>query len=105
VLGFLREINRQYLVPAEIEKKILDCAGVSQVSVIAIKDALGKFILLAVVLKKLGVELSANDLKNFCDAHLPEAQRPKSFAFIPEFPVDSHGQINKYRLRFDFGTS
>jgi acyl-CoA synthetase (AMP-forming)/AMP-acid ligase II len=96
-------VNRQHLVSHDIEKKILDCPGVSQVAIITVKDPLGKPLLLAVVGKKLGVELSAQDLKTFCDTHLPEAERPKSFAFLQEFPMDSHGLMNKFRLRFDFG--
>jgi acyl-CoA synthetase (AMP-forming)/AMP-acid ligase II len=98
-------VARQFLVPSEIEKKILECPGVAQTAVISIKDALGKFMLLAIIVKKLGMEVSAADVQTFCEAHLTEGERPRSVAFMPEFPIDSHGLINKYRLRFEFSTT
>jgi acyl-CoA synthetase (AMP-forming)/AMP-acid ligase II len=83
----------------------MDCPGVAQVAILTIKDPIGKPLLLAAVVKKLGVDLTASELQAFCKEHLPEGERPKSFAFMPEFPTDNHGMVNKYRMRFDFGAT
>jgi acyl-CoA synthetase (AMP-forming)/AMP-acid ligase II len=92
------------VVPSEVEKKMLDCPGIDRAICINIKDQLGKLMMLAIVSKKQGDTSSVTDIQNFCQAHLPEGERPKSFAFMSEFPMDTHGFVNKYRLRFDFGS-
>jgi long-chain acyl-CoA synthetase len=91
------------LVPAEIEKKMLACPGIDKVAVLALKDALGKPQLAAVITKKNGVDISAQDVSHFSELSLEENERPKSVAFMPELPLNSHGLVDKYRLRFDFG--
>ena len=93
------------IVAKEVEKVLMECPGVERAAVLNLKDALGKFQLTAVITKKHGMDISANDIHTFCASKLKERQRPKNIAFMQEMPLDSHGMINKYKLRFEFGSN
>jgi acyl-CoA synthetase (AMP-forming)/AMP-acid ligase II len=92
------------VIPKQVEAKIQTCPGVARVAVLQIKDQLGKPQLTAVVSKQVGMDISATDVQKFCEANLKEFERPKNVAFMDELPLDSHGQINKYKLRFEFNS-
>ena len=82
----------------------MDCPGVQAVAILSLKDPVGKPALTAIISKKLGVELTVAEFQEYCKTHLEEFERPKNVAFLDELPRDSHGEINKYKLRFDFGS-
>ena len=98
------KVVTNYLAPRDIEKKLADCPGVNSVAILNLKDQLGKPALTAIISKKTGFELSAAEFQEFCRNKLAEHERPKNVAFIDEMPLDSYGDINKYKLRFDFGS-
>jgi len=92
------------VIPKHVEKKIMECPGVIRVAILGLKDAVGKTQLAAIISKKTGFDLSAADVTQFCKDHLAEHEVPRSIAFMDELPLDSHGEIDKYKLRFEFNS-
>jgi acyl-coenzyme A synthetase/AMP-(fatty) acid ligase len=90
------------VIPKRVEEKLNQCPGVDRAAILMTKDQMGKAQLTAVLVKKTGQEVSSTDINNFCSTNLAEHERPKMIAFMPELPLDAHGQINKYKLRFEF---
>jgi long-chain acyl-CoA synthetase len=88
----------EVIYPGPIEKKLLEIPGIEMASVIMLKDAVGKPMVTAFLKKRTGAEISTTDLNKFCEANLSERQRPRSFAFIDDPPVDSRGLINNLRI-------
>jgi len=90
------------IVPKHIEAKLRECPGVDQVAILMTKDQIGKNQLTAIIVKKIGQDISGTDITNFCKANFTDHERPKMIAFMAELPIDPHGQIDKYKLRFEF---
>ena len=94
-------IMKEWIVPADIEDVIAKIPGVDKVGVVMIKDQLGKPLLTAVISKRPGMETTAQEVQAQC-VSLPERHRPQSILFLPEMPMTIRGNVDKYRLRFDF---
>jgi long-chain acyl-CoA synthetase len=93
------------IIPSELEKKLAACPGVQSIAILSLKDVVGKQQLTAIIAKQKGVEISASSFQEYCKAHdIAENERPKAIAFVDEMPLDAFGEINKYKLRFDFGS-
>jgi acyl-CoA synthetase (AMP-forming)/AMP-acid ligase II len=94
----------EWVIPKKVEKILQQCPGVDRAAILNVKDPLGKLQLTAVIVKKAGMDVNVADIMGFCVNQLPEYQRPKNIAFIGELPLDIHGEINKYRLRYEFNS-
>jgi long-chain acyl-CoA synthetase len=95
----------EIVIPQKVEKVLIAIPGVDKVAVLSVKDQMGKGQLTAVITKRPGIDVTAQQVQEFAKANLPEPQRPKNVAFITEMPIDSHGEINKYRLRYELNAS
>jgi len=92
----------EIVVPKYVEQKLAGLQGVERVCVVNLKDQMGKYQLSLVVSRKKGADLNAGDIQKYCEANLPEHERPKTISFLDELPMDSHGMINKYKVRHEF---
>lgn len=85
--------------PAEVERVLGQHPAVAQAQVVGIPDVrLGEMPVAFVRLADEG-KPSSEDLRAFCEAHLSGYKVPQRFAFIDEFPTNSAGKVEKYRLR------
>ena len=87
----------------EVETVLQRHAKVSEAAVIGIPHPkLGEDVL-AVIKTTDGLEISADELIDFCADKLADYKRPRKFVFLDEFPRTGMGKILKPVLRAQFG--
>jgi fatty-acyl-CoA synthase len=87
------------IYPKEIEDFIYTHPKVSDVQVIGVPDQqYGEEIMACVILKE-GVELSADELKDYIRSHMAKHKTPRYIDFVTEFPMNAAGKIMKYKMR------
>ncbi|MEO5989784.1 MAG: amino acid adenylation domain-containing protein [Candidatus Eisenbacteria bacterium] len=82
----------------EIETRLNLHVGVQEAVVIAIADEEITNRLKAVVVRKVGVELTADDLKQHCAATLPRYMVPETIEFRAQLPRTSSGKVDRRAL-------
>ena len=87
------------IYPKEIENVISSHSGVREVAVFGIPDEVYGESVCAVVVKKEGQELDADDVINFCASRLAGYKKPKRVEFIGELPKNPSGKVTKNVLR------
>ncbi len=85
--------------PSAIERVLEKHPGVSSVCVVGLDDACMGQVLLAALVAKPEFELSVNEVRSWCKAHLPATQVPKHFIVCLEFPMNRMGKIDRSALR------
>ncbi len=87
------------IYPKEIEDFIYTHPKVKDVQVIGVPDKqYGEEIMACVILKE-GMELTAEELKDFTRSHMAKHKTPKYIDFVTEFPMNAAGKIMKYKMR------
>jgi long-chain acyl-CoA synthetase len=85
--------------PREIEEVLYSHPGVSAAAVIGKPDPrLGEEVV-AVVVRRAGVKLGADELIAFCKERLAAYKYPREVRFVDEMPLGSSGKILKRALR------
>jgi fatty-acyl-CoA synthase len=93
------------IYPAEIEEvlyrhpKILECA------VIGVHDEDWGESVKALVVRKPGEELTAEEVVDFCKGYLASYKKPKSVDFLDTIPRNAMGKVLKTVLREEYGKS
>ena len=91
------------IYPAEVEEvlckhpKILECA------VIGVQDKDWGESVKAVVVRKQGEDLTAEEVVEFCKGHLASYKKPKSVEFVDALPRNAMGKVLKTVLREEYG--
>jgi HIP---CoA ligase len=85
--------------PAEVERVLAQHPAVAQVQVIGSADARLGEVPVAFIRAAAPVTPDAAELQRFCEERLSGYKVPRAFRFIDEFPVNSAGKVEKYRLR------
>jgi len=87
------------IYPKEIEDFIYTHPKVKDVQVIGVPDKqYGEEIMACVILKD-GVEMTADELKDYCRSHMAKHKTPRYVEFVNEFPMNAAGKILKYKMR------
>lgn len=87
------------IYPKEIEDFIYTHPKVKDVQVIGVPDKdYGEEIMACVILKD-GMEMTADELKAYVRSHLAKHKTPRYVEFVTEFPMNAAGKILKYKLR------
>lgn len=87
------------IYPKEIEDFIYTHPKVRDVQVIGVPDKqYGEEIMACVILKE-GVELTADELKDYIRSHMAKHKTPRYIDFVTEFPMNAAGKIMKYKMR------
>ena len=85
--------------PKEIEDFIYTHPNVSDVQVIGVPDKqYGEEIMACVILKE-GVTMTAEELQEFCRTHMAKHKTPRYVEFVDSFPMNAAGKILKYKMR------
>jgi acyl-CoA synthetase (AMP-forming)/AMP-acid ligase II len=85
--------------PAEVERVLADHPAVLQAQVVGKPDRVHGCLPLAFVRLRPGAALDAASLNLYCAERLSGYKVPHEFRAIDEFPVNSAGKIEKYKLR------
>jgi fatty-acyl-CoA synthase len=87
------------IYPKEIEDFIYNHPKVRDVQVIGVPDKqYGEEIMACVILKE-GVEMTAEELREYCRANMAKHKTPRYVEFVDSFPMNAAGKILKYRMR------
>jgi fatty-acyl-CoA synthase len=87
--------------PKEVEDFIHHLPGVQDVQVVGVPSKkYGEQVGAFVILKK-GVEMTPEDVQDFCRGKIAWYKIPKYVAFVNEYPLTASGKIMKYKLRED----
>jgi fatty-acyl-CoA synthase len=87
------------IYPKEIEDFIYTHPKVKDVQVIGVPDKqYGEEIMACVILKD-GMSMTAEELKEFIRSHMAKHKTPRYIDFVTEFPMNAAGKIMKYKMR------
>ncbi len=87
------------IYPKEIEDFIYHHPKVKDVQVIGVPDKQYGEEIMACVIPKEGVELTAEEVKDYCRASMAKHKTPRYVEFVSEFPMNAAGKIMKYKMR------
>ena len=87
------------IYPKEIEEFLYTHPAVEDVQVIGVPDKQYGEQIMACIVPKEGVPVTAQELKQFCLSHIAKHKCPKYFDFVKGFPMNAAGKILKYRMR------
>lgn len=83
----------------EVEKVLASHDAVAEVAVIGVPDEVSEEEVMAVVVRKEGADLTAEQLLDFCVPRLAHFAVPRYVRFVDELPKTPSQRIEKYRLR------
>jgi fatty-acyl-CoA synthase len=87
------------IYPKEIEDFIYTHPKVKDVQVIGVPDKqYGEEIMACVILKD-GMRMTAEELKDFIRSHMAKHKTPRYIDFVTEFPMNAAGKIMKFKMR------
>lgn len=87
------------IYPKEIEDFIYTHPKVKDVQVIGVPDKqYGEEIMACVILKD-GMTMTADELKDYVRSHMAKHKTPRYVDFVTEFPMNAAGKIMKYKMR------
>ncbi|MEV5156449.1 AMP-binding protein [Streptomyces werraensis] len=85
--------------PTEVENAIFSLPGVAEVAVVGVPDGVWGESLKAVVVRRVGHELTEDDVVAACTAQLAAYKKPRSVEFVDELPKTASGKIMRRQLR------
>jgi fatty-acyl-CoA synthase len=101
-LGRYKEILKvggENVDPVEVEAFLLQHPAVNQVKIVGVPDARLSEVGAACVVPNPGIDVTAEDLIEFCRGQLAGFKIPRYVLFVKEFPMTSSGKVQKFRLR------
>ena len=87
------------IYPKEIEEFLYTHPKVRDVQVIGVPDKAYGEEIMACVIKKEGVDLTEDELKDYVRTHMAKHKVPRYIGFVTEFPMNAAGKILKYKMR------
>lgn len=87
------------IYPKEIEEFLYTHPKVSDVQVYGVPDRkFGEQVMAAIVVKK-GMEMTEDEVKDFCRGKIANYKIPKYVKFVDAYPMTASGKIQKFKLR------
>ncbi len=87
------------IYPREIEEFLYRMEGISDVQVVGIPSEKYGEEVGAFIIPKAGVDITAEDVKDFCRGQIARYKIPKWVAFVDGFPLTASGKVQKYKLQ------
>ena len=85
--------------PKEVENVIYQIAGVAEVAVVGVPDAILGMAIKAVVVLVAGAELGEREIIRHCAANLEDFMVPKTVEFRQELPMTGSGKIRRSEVQ------
>ncbi|MFC4551194.1 MULTISPECIES: long-chain-fatty-acid--CoA ligase [Halorussus] len=85
--------------PREVEELLFEHEGVADVAVVGIPDDRRGETVKAFVVPAPGVDVTPDELKQFCLDNLAEYKHPREVEFVEELPRTTTGKVQKFELR------
>jgi fatty-acyl-CoA synthase len=85
--------------PREIEDFLIRHPKVADVQVLGVPDKFFGEELLAVVLPREGVQLTGEELREYCTGRISRQKIPRYFQFVESYPMTGSGKVQKFVLR------
>ena len=87
------------IYPREIEEFLYTHPNVSDIQVYGVPDRkYGEQVMAAVILKN-GVEMSEEEIREFCRGKIANYKIPKYVKFVDSYPMTASGKIQKFKMR------
>ena len=87
------------IYPREIEEFLYTHPKVSDIQVYGVPDRkYGEQVMAAVILKN-GVEMSEEEIREFCRGKIANYKIPKYVKFVDSYPMTASGKIQKFKMR------
>jgi fatty-acyl-CoA synthase len=87
------------LFPREIEEFLVRHPKVADVQVVGVPDAFFGEELLAVVIPKVGEQLTEEELRDYCRGQISHQKIPRYVQFVESYPLTASGKVQKFVLR------
>jgi fatty-acyl-CoA synthase len=85
--------------PREIEEFLYTHPKISDVQVYGVPDEKYGEQIAAAIKVRSGEELTAEEVKSFCEDEIARYKIPKYIEFVEDYPMTASGKIQKYKLR------
>jgi len=102
IVGRLKEMvirGGENVFPREIEEFLIRHPKVADVQVLGVPDKFYGEELLAVILPKEGVQLTEEELREYCNGQISRQKIPRYFQFVTSYPMTGSGKVQKFVLR------
>ncbi len=87
------------IYPREIEEFLYTHPKVSDIQVYGVPDRkYGEQVMAAIIVKK-GMELSEEEVRDYCHGKIANYKIPKYVKFVDSYPMTASGKIQKFKLR------
>ena len=87
------------IYPREIEEFLYTHPKVSDIQVYGVPDRkYGEQVMAAIILKK-GVEMTEDEVRDFCHGKIANYKIPKYVKFVDGYPMTASGKIQKFKMR------
>lgn len=87
------------IYPKEIEEFLYTHPKISDVQIYGVPDRkYGEQVMASIILKK-GMEMSEDEVRDFCRGKIANYKIPKYVKFVDTFPMTASGKIQKFKMR------
>lgn len=102
ITGRIKDIiirGGENISPKEVEDYLYRMPGVKDVQVVGVASQRYGEDVGAFIIQKEGHQLTTEDVRDFCKAHIAKYKIPRYVFFVDAFPMTGSGKIRKFRLR------
>ena len=102
IVGRLKDMvirGGENLFPSEVEQFLIRYPKVADVQVVGVPDPFFGEELLAVVRPREGMQLTEQELRDFCKRQISHQKTPRYFQFVESYPLTASGKVQKFVLR------
>lgn len=105
--GYIKVVGRskdmvirggENIYPVEIENYLYRHPKISDVQIVGVPDKKYGEVLAAWIIPRKGVELTEDEVKQFCKDNIAHYKVPQYFRFVEEYPMTITGKIQKYKI-------
>lgn len=105
--GYIKVVGRskdmvirggENIYPVEIENYLYRHPKISDVQIVGVPDKKYGEVLAAWIIPRKGVELTEDEVKQFCKDNIAHYKVPQYYRFVTEYPMTITGKIQKYKI-------
>src|SRR6266496_1037958 len=102
IVGRLKEMvirGGENIFPREVEEFLIRHPRVADVQILGVPDKFFGEEMLAVVIPKEGMQLTEDELREYCKGQISHQKIPRYFQFVTSYPLTASGKVQKFVLR------